>query len=210
MKKLSKMFLIIVFVLFYTQSFGQMIGVKAGLNLANQIERNDDHTYSDDYKIKPGFHLGGIVNIPIMDMISVEPGLQISTKGYKRKDGDYKEKLNLVYLECPVLGKFTYEIGSVSLIGITGPVFGIGLSGKYKTEYDGDKDKETVNWGTDDDEFRRPEVSFLIGAGIEMNSFQFTISYNMGLTNICNESNNGYRIKNRVIGLSAAYFFTEL
>lgn len=210
MKNLSKTLLIIVFIFFYAQSFGQRIGVKAGLNLANQIERNDDHTYSDDYKLKPGFHLGGFVNIPIMDMISVEPGIQISTKGYRYKYGDYKEKLNLTYLECPVLGKFSLEIGSVSLIGITGPVFGVGLSGKEKTEYDGDKDKETINWGKDDGESRRPEVSFLIGAGVEIESFRFTISYNIGLTNISNESNNGYRIKNRVIGLSAAYFFTEL
>lgn len=207
---MTKTFFIICLLVISFQSFGQKIGVKGGLNLSNVVSKDDDDTYSDDNKIKPGIHLGAIVNIPLMDMISLEPGLFISTKGYRYKDDDYKEKLNLVYLEIPVLGKFSYDLGDFTLVGLAGPVFGVGLTGKYKYELDGDKESESVNWGSDNDEAKRLEVGLMFAAGIEMKSFQFTISINQGLTSMANETDNGLRVRNRVIGLSAAYFFTEL
>lgn len=210
MRNLTKTLFFICLLIISDQTFGQKIGAKGGLNLSNMMMKDDDDRGDEDFKMKAGIHLGAIVNIPLMDMVSLEPGIQISNKGYRTKQGDTKFKLNLIYFEIPVLGKFSYELGDITLVGLAGPVFGVGLSGKEKWNYDGDKESDKIEWGSDDDQARRPEVGLMFGAGVEMSSFQFTLSYNLGLTSVSNESNNGFKFKNRVIGLSAAYFFTEL
>jgi hypothetical protein len=209
MKNLTKTLFFICLLIISIQSFGQKIGAKAGFNFSNMVEKDDFNTNNN--LIKPGFHLGVIATIPIMDMISIEPGIQISLKGARQELGGVKYKENLTYLEFPILGKFSYKLGDLTFIGLFGPAIGIGLSGKYTIKDDGDKDTESVEWGTgDNDDLRRPDLGLMIGAGIEMESFQFTLSYNLGLANIAASTDGGYKVKNRVIGLSAAYFFTEL
>ena len=39
------------------------------------LDKDEDGTYSDDFKMKPGFHVGGIVDFPISEIFSVETGL---------------------------------------------------------------------------------------------------------------------------------------
>ena len=69
MKNLTMISMIVFISLFCIQSNAQTIGLKAGLNLANMLEKDDDDTYSNDFSMNPGFHLGVTVDIPLNDFL---------------------------------------------------------------------------------------------------------------------------------------------
>ena len=70
MKNLSKALAVLMFCLLSAGTFAQTFGVKAGLNLSNMIAKDDDDNYDDDYKIRPGFHIGGYMDYALSDMLS--------------------------------------------------------------------------------------------------------------------------------------------
>ena len=81
MKKLIKIVLTAVIIFGITAiSYGQTLGIKAVVNLSNQLIKDNDRTYSDDNKINLGFHVGPTVEFSLNNVFSVETGLLISTK----------------------------------------------------------------------------------------------------------------------------------
>jgi len=222
MRKLITLLVVFFVVSFATEVIAQTIRARAGLNLSKMLVKNDDDTWSDDeeYKMLPGFHLGATAEFPINDMFSFETGLLFSTKGIKAKDedGDYEyvNKLSLSYLEIPLTGKAAFDIGGAKIYGVFGPYVGIGLFGKYKWEetYNGDTDKddENVDWGSDEDkdDYKRLDFGLSIGAGVEIDALQIGINYGLGLANVSPYSDNGYREKHRVFGITVGYtLFSE-
>ena len=203
------------------ESFAQTFGVKAGLNLSNLLEKDDEDTYSTDYKMKPGFHVGATAEFPLSEMFSFEPGILLSTKGYKYSDSgsdsgydwEETETANLYYIDIPLLAKASYDLGSVKIYGALGPYLGIGLSGKWEYEYsfDGDteSESETVEWGNDseNDHLKRLDFGLTFGAGVEISSFQIGLAYNLGLKNISAYTGDGFKVNNRVLGISVGYKF---
>ena len=221
MKNLIKIF-VLVFVLTMTaESFAQSFGVKAGLNLSNMLMKDDDNTYSDDYKMNPGFHFGPTIQFPITEMFSFETGLLLSTKGYKHseKDGFAGEKqkqegkLNLYYLDIPLTAKASFDMGGVKIYGVFGPYLGMGISGKSKIEITENGETETeehdVNFGSDEaeDDLKGLDYGLTTGAGIELKSIAIGITYNLGLANISINTGGGFKINNRVLGISVGYKF---
>ncbi|MGD9328630.1 MAG: outer membrane beta-barrel protein [Cyclobacteriaceae bacterium] len=77
------------------------------MNLSKMLIKNDMDTYSDDFKMNPGFHIGATVEFPISNILSLGTGLLLDTKGFKTKeegqDWVEKEKLNLYYLDIPIV-----------------------------------------------------------------------------------------------------------
>ena len=197
-------------------SSAQTFGVKAGLNLSNMVVKDDDETYSDDFKLKPGIHIGGTAEFEINDMVSFEPGALISMKGYRTKeeegDAKYVGSYNLTYLEIPLNAKATFDLGSIKAFGFAGPYIAVGLAGKAKSKVtiDGDteKDSESVEWGSDDDKTKRLDFGLNIGAGAQLtDEMSLSLSYGLGLGNLSNNTDNGAKVKNRVIALSFGYKF---
>lgn len=197
----------------------QTFGVKGGFNFPSMLVKDDAETYSDNNKIKFGFHIGGVVDVPLTDALSVEGSLLFCLKGGKSVEefGElkYTEIGNLYYFNFPVTIKYTYDLGNIKLYGMAGTYLALGLSGRYKTivEYDGDTetDTEAVDWGTDseNDDLKRPDAGLHMGAGVRMGSIQAGLYYELGLANISPYTGDGYRIKNRSFGLTAAYFFSK-
>jgi len=58
-------------------------GAKMGNILVREAKYEVSCLLDDDMKMKPGFHLGATVDIPFNDILSLEPGLFITTKGFK-------------------------------------------------------------------------------------------------------------------------------
>ena len=84
----------IVFIsLFCMQSNAQTFGLKGGLNLSNMLDMDDDDTYSNDYKMKPGFHFGVTMDLPFNDFLLFESGILLTTKGMK-----YDEKIMVQHI----------------------------------------------------------------------------------------------------------------
>ncbi len=202
------------------ESFAQTFGVKAGLNLADMLMKDDDETYSEDFKMNPGFHLGLTAEFPLTDMVSFEPGLLLSTKGFKMSGEEtfmgetfkYEGKMNLFYLDIPLTAKAYFDIEGTRIYGVFGPYLGMGLSGKSKSEvtYNGEKEteEEDIKWGSDeDDDLKRLDFGLSVGAGFEIKSIQIGLSYNLGLANISTYTDEGFKINNRVLGISIGYKF---
>lgn len=221
MKTLKLLVIVATVMTFATHSFAQTFGVKAGLNLSNQLEKDDDDTYSDDYKANLNIHIGVTVEIPLSDVFAFETGLLLSSKGYRISEevtdgGDtykYEGKTNLAYLEVPLTGKLYFDLGGTRIYGAFGPYIGLGIGGKHKYEvtYLGEKETEEadIKWGSDEeeDEFRALDYGLNIGAGLEISAIQVGVTYGLGLANISSYTEDGSTTKNRVIALSVAYRF---
>ncbi len=215
MKNLIKLLCVVVLFTMATRTTAQKFAVKGGLNLSKMLIKDDDDTYSDNFKMNPGFHLGVTAEFPINDMISFEPGLLLSTKGYKAKESgtgyEYKETTNLFYFEVPLNAKATFDVGGTKVYGIFGPYLGLGLSGKSKTKYteDGDSgtDTYTIKWGSDadNDDLKRFDLGLNVGAGVEIKSMLVGINYGLGLANISSYTDGGNKAKNRVLAISFGY-----
>ena len=216
-----KLLLVLIAFTLTTESYAQVFGVKAGMNLSKIMAMDDEDNYSDEYKMNPGFHVGPTVEFYLSELISFETGLLLSTKGFRMSEeetyfGDtyeYKIKANLLYIDVPILAKGNFVVGDVKIYGVLGPHIGMGLSGKFKEEYtangETETDEEVIEWGSDPDkhDIKRPDFGITAGAGIEINSVQVGISYGLGLANISAYTEGGNKISNRVLGLSIGYKF---
>ena len=150
-------------------------------------------------------------------MFSFETGLLLSTKGFKlnekENNSEYKMKMNLFYIDIPLTAKASFDVGGAKVYGVLGPYLGIGLSGKGKTEYsyDGETetDEEEIKWGSneDEDDLKRLDFGLTMGAGVEINSIIFELSYDLGLANIATITDDSFTINNRVLKISAGYKF---
>ncbi len=218
MKNLTNLLTILFLAFFCFQANAQTFGVKAGLNLANMLSKDDDDTYSDDFKMNPGFHLGLAADFPITDFLSFEPGLLFMTKGMRFNQDilgfSVKGKLNLYYIDIPLNMKATFKAGdNLKVFATAGPYIGLGLSGKAKstTVYQGEKEthSEDIKWGGDEDEddFKRLDFGLTFGAGVEIKAISIGLSYDLGLANISSYKNDGTKISNRVLKLSVGYRF---
>lgn len=194
--------------------------VKGGLNLSSMLLKGDESTSGVDIKSKPGFNIGITAEYPVSGIVVFETGILFSNQGVKNSSentysgGTYKSNstTNLFYLEIPLTAKTYFNIGHTKIFGKLGPYIGLGLSGKSKGEliFPGETRsyERDINWGSGQgDEIKRLDYGLTAGAGIEVSSFQIGLSYNFGLANISTITDNGMKLKNRVLGLSVGYKF---
>ncbi len=218
MRNLMNLLLIFTALAVTTGVFAQSIGVKAGLNLSTMMVKDDDDTYSDDFKLNPGFHAGVFAELPFGEVFSLEPGLLITTKGYRIEedilDMTMKMNVNPMYIELPVNGKFAFDLGGVKLFLTAGPYVGYGIAGKWKMEMtneSGNKEttEEDILWGSDEaeDDFKNLDYGVTAGAGIEFSGVIIGFNYGYGLANISPHNDHGFIANNRVMGISAGYKF---
>lgn len=159
---------------------------KAGFNLSSL---GGDSRY--DYAAKPGFHIGGLVEIPFSDEILLQPEALLSFQG----NGAYfDEDINLLYLSIPLIAK--YNVWD-ELYVEAGPQLGLLLSNNI--------DRETYgNSYVNDPDVNSLDVGLAIGAGYRLDeNFYFQIRFNPGFVNVIED----FKSKNRVMQLSACYFF---
>ena len=210
MKNTTKVLLIIMISMLSFQSYAQSFGVKGGLSLANMLAEDEDETISDEFSMRPGFHVGGFIDYSLSDFLSVEASLLLNTKGFKWEESDYIMKFKLLYLDIPIALKASYNLSdNLTMYGAVGPYFGIGLSGKVTDEYDGETDEDDIEWGNneDEDDLKRFEFGATFGGGVEIGAFQVGISYDLGLANISSYTDYESAIKNRVLKFSVGYKF---
>jgi len=219
MKHLKNTLITVLIVATAITAQAQTFGLRGGMNLSNMLMKYEDEVWSEDFKMNPGYHVGLAVDVPIDKWLSFESGLLLSTKGYKySEEGDgYKaeEKLNLLYLNIPLTPKATINTGKVKLYAIAGPYLSIGLSGKSKSTYTYNGNTETnsekIDWGTDgeNDDLKRLDFGLSMGGGVLINALQIGVTYDLGISNILPEAPDNVKIKNRVLGVTCAYWFNK-
>lgn len=198
MKKL----LILFFAVFAMSAYAQTgLGVRAGLNLANQTFSADGFDISPDAKI--GFQLGVVYGVAINETISFRPGLLYSTKGSSIKQEFLGEEIETTssfnYLEIPL--DFVYQTGKILINA--GPYIGYALSGSVS---DGEE-SEDIDW--EDDDTKRTDFGLNFGLGYHITpEFSLNLNYGLGLSNLVDgESSEDFTSKNTNIALFGIYSF---
>jgi len=239
MNKLIRLCFLVFLLFVSTHIFAQIkLGVKAGMNI-NDIHQNfkdsDDEIAT---KMRLGYNLGATVDFTLTRALSLQSGLFFTSKGCSTDledglgtgesiDGYVRTEIN--YLEIPI--NFVYKISKFQVHA--GPYVAVGIGGKVKYDYtykddDGYKEIEKYNIkikpffgkvGKDDLDSEEGAYSALdyglnFGVGYQIGPVLVNAGYSLGLGNI----NPGYeggsnrkdlKTSNRVIGLSASYYFIK-
>ena len=183
--KLYPFLLLVLSFTLITSAQDVRFGPKAGFNLA---KLGGDAIYS--YDLKPGFHLGGALEIPVSDTFYVQPEALISLQG---SGGFFQDDLNLWYLNVPVMGKLRiFDEVYVE----AGPQLGFLISDNLEGNYFGgepnvDQNSNGIDFGLG------------VGAGYRLDdNFYFQLRFNAGMIN----SIKDIKSKNRVLQIAAIYF----
>lgn len=186
---MKKIILAITFILASSASIQAQllkIGVKAGVNFANQT---GDANFDGINFSKEGitsYHAGLVAEIKLLDRFAVQPELLYSTQGATYKNAGEEFKNELGYISIPVMAKI-YLTDSFSLE--VGPQASFLLS--EKNDFDVE-DAKTFEFG----------VNAGLGFKITKNLF-IQGRYGLGLT----EASKNADVKNSTVQLSAGFLF---
>ena len=211
MKTVTQLLAVLVFVTLAGSVFAQTIGIKAGYTLSDMLIEEGGEIMTEQLDMRSGFHFGPTCEWGIKEDAGIETALLITTKGIKITESETVNEfwnrthsnVNLWYLDVPVFGKLYFDVNDIKIYGMLGPYFGVGLSGKIKSEEDRD-----IVWGPDeDDDLQRLGLGLGIGGGFEFNSFLFEFTSHFMLNNISPEANSDVTMRNRSFMFSLGYKF---
>jgi|SRR5690606_21281040 len=182
------------------------MGIKGGVNFATLSGDN-----LGDIKSRTGFHIGGLVEVPLSEQFSIQPEILYSTQGarYQEKgtelgvEYDFKTTAHLDYIQVPVMAKF-YVIEGLAVEAGPEVAFLTSSKGKYEGKIGG------VTVSEEDDLDDIAKVDFGVGLGVSYRlpvGVFFGARYNLGLTNINDAADDNQKIRNNVFQLSAGYSF---
>lgn len=188
-----KQFFLLVAVVFSVMAASAQVkyGVKGGLNLSNVGGKD-----VEDNKMKIGFHVGGLAQIPVVGNISVQPELVLSAQGAKfEADGD-DGKLNFLYVNVPVMAKYTFDEG---FFAETGPQIGFLASAKAKQGSESSNVKEN---------YKTTDFSWGIGVGyLSKSNIGANARFNFGLSKL--DKDGETKMYNRTFQVGLVYIFGE-
>lgn len=187
MKKTILVTLLLLAISFNMQAQLFKLGVKAGLNYANQTG-SEITINSSNYKTSAitSYHAGLIAEIKLVDSFSVQPELLYSTQGANYKNAVEEFNNELGYLSIPVLAKINLnKVVSIEL----GPQASFLLSEKNNFDV---KDANTFDFAV------------VGGLALNITSHLFIQGrYGLGLTNASKDA----EVKNSVVQVSAGIKF---
>ena len=125
-------------------------GVKAGINLQN-LRGDDDENEKLKNDLKPGFHAGVEVEIPLVPEIYLQPGILFSLKGAANIAEIEDLSATLSYIEVPIHVAYKTAAGPGKLFVGAGPYFAYGVSGKMK--FKGEKEDIKLKNHVSDEDF---------------------------------------------------------
>ena len=203
-KKIKKIILTAVAVFGFAFANAQEVkfGVKGGLNISNfsgDVEGN---------KSRIGYLVGGFAEIKISEKFSIQPELLYSAQGVNFKESGSgftnEEKQINGYLNIPVMAK-GYVAPKVSIE--VGPQIGFLLNSKSKVEETVDGDVYSVEADTKKF-FESTDFGLNFGLGYDLTE-KLSIGgrYNLGLSNILKDAEEGEKVKNSVFSFSVGYKF---
>lgn len=201
-------------------------GIKGGFNAAN-ITINDDGDINDKKSVG-SFHVGAYADLPLLPILSIQPGVMLSGKGSKYVIGDkdddtYTEvSTRPLYLEIPVNAVVKIPLSEgFKLFAGAGPYGAVGIGGKNKVEgklaglsfseeesitYGNDDPQSGSNGGTFSGDLKRFDFGLNVLAGLEISRFTLNANYGIGLVNIKPGSDNdSKKYQNRVFSVSVGF-----
>lgn len=145
------------------------IGLKGGLNIYNIHYDN-----SSSYDNKLGFNAGLLAHIHLAPQLALQPEVVYSTQGGKYTVGGAESKINLGYINVPVLFQYMFDNGFRLQAG---PQVGFNINAKSE-----------LNGVETDEKDRFKTIDFGLAAGIgyvhPASGFGLDARYNLGLSDI--------------------------
>jgi len=166
------------------------LGVKGGLNLYDVHHNNDTK-----YDLKVGYHFGLLGHIHLSKSFAIQPEIVFSMQGAKYNPNDVSTKINLGYLNVPVLLQYMFENGFRLQAG---PQVGFLLVAKSKD------DNNTTDLK---DDLQPIDFALSLGASYVFPPTGFGVDarYNLGLSNI--NKNGTVHSTNRGFQLGVFFIF---
>jgi outer membrane immunogenic protein len=232
---MKKIFTILTVVaLTTTVSFAQF-GIKAGLNLANVVNNDDD----SDNGMKLGMIIGANYNAELSDVMSLDVTVAFKQSGTEETmetseslggitiENDFSGTIALNYLD--ISPSLSFNLSDAMALSF-GPYLAFALSGKSKYEItstisgtgtsdDGtttQSDENSIDFGDgdDDDGIKAMDFGLNIGASYSINdAISINAGYSMGLTNLIyldddyDYGDDEPSIKNTGINVGVTYSF---
>ena len=154
-------------------------GIIGGANITGAW--GDD---ADDTDTQTGFDVGGLAQIPVGEMVTIQPEVHYTQKGFSRGLVTGEEERSLDYIQVPVLLRAGVPLAEGFDVDLQfGPSFGFLMSCESRTETAGttttiDCDDSTrgFDWGI----IGGGSFSWAAGPG----DFLFDIRYDLGMTEV--------------------------
>lgn len=137
---------------------------------------------------KVGMTLAGVIGLRVSNTAPVflESGLYYTERGAK------KDKVSVGYntLELPIVVKYGFRVADeLAILPFLGPTFSQAISGKYKINTGGNSLEtgsfEEKDWSA----LKRFNMGFKFGCGAEYSNIYLELAYQLGITNVCKDSN---------------------
>lgn len=169
------------------------LGAKAGVNFSNITDSDMDS--------KTGFHVGVLAEAFLSERFSIQPEILYSTQGAEIKNDNSSLKVDLEYINVPIMAKY-YVADGFNIQA--GPQFGFITKAETKGELLGVTATGDVKDDTESFDFG---VNFGLGYELPAGLF-FDARYNLGLSKINKESVSWIEDgKNSVFQISVGYKF---
>lgn len=155
-----------------------------GPSLSSHAGKSEFGDGGTDRKPIVGFIVGVGINIPVVENISIDAGLHLAQKGSRSIDGDFEEKLRMLYIDLPILAKYDVN-NAFAFYGGVQPSFLI--SAKRKFDGPSISDSQKAN-----NEFKTFDLAASVGVGYQISkNIGLVLRYNHGLINISGVSAYG-------------------
>ncbi|MBA3649455.1 MAG: PorT family protein [Chitinophagales bacterium] len=186
------------------------LGLKGGGNLSSVHFK--DTSENRIAKSIVSFFTGGVMNIPVSKQLSIQPELLFTQKGLSIPDAWIDSRLNMNYLEVPVLLKRTFKTKTVKICVNGGPYAAYLAGANAVATLDGQKERVKMEAEDINSTFQRFDYGIVGGTGFLLKTgpgdITFDARYEFGLGNI-EKSDPEMEVKdaahNRVFSLSAGY-----
>ncbi|MHC8948977.1 porin family protein [Sphingobacterium hungaricum] len=164
-------------------------GVKAGLNMPTLTVGVENLSQTSD--VITTFYVTAFADIPLIENLSLQPGLSFQNKGGKfiasdNPDLDADVTESLMYLELPVNVVYYVPTGNVGKVFFgAGPYVGLGVQVKDK------QNSTTMTGSFNDASYTNIDAGLNLLAGYKLtNGLLFNAGYGLGLTNILKDQGN--------------------
>jgi hypothetical protein len=168
-----------------------------------------------------GFNAAFLGDVELSKNFSLGTGVRITTNGNRlitrgTQSGleyNYETKIVTYYLNFPILFKGYANINNIKLTGLIGPYFGIGLTGIRTSSLNYSNGNVSPNYNSIDikqitfgidKNYKNFDFGQCLGASVEYNRIQFTVSYLIGLIN-ATQPNSSSELYNRSLLMSLGY-----
>jgi hypothetical protein len=212
---MKKICIIILTLLVYTSAIYAQLGIKVGLNMANEIKSFSPADIASGFSSKnlTGYQIGlNYQAMPKKSGLGCEIGALLSQKGssFNNADADTTKikqgYVELYYIEIPFNIRYRLTLGFIGVYGIAGIYGAYALSGKTVDETTNKIQQQTYPSFSD-----HIDYGYNLGAGLELfKKIQLGLNWSQGLKNTTNFVTGlptPTTDSNRVFSINLVYLF---